>query len=164
MTPHPTEQERKEMNARDVRDQMPAGSPGCEVAEVTIPQLVGYVYESAPAAERKRLLEYLMQPLGVLSLAVVANGIFSKIRFRGGWPDLNIRPEDLSFVRVGDVIDLVDHVQQASVDAIDGLVSLLSTSPMVAGSAAAALLVAVLVQQSRARSDAFAGAHEPLAS
>lgn len=62
-------------------------------AEVSLPQLVGKVYESAPAAERSRLLEHLMCPLGVLSMAVVANGILSKLRFLGGWPDLHIRPE-----------------------------------------------------------------------
>ena len=52
-------------------------------------QLVGQVYETAPNPERKRLVEHLMKPLGILSLAAVANGIFVKIRLRaGGLTDL----------------------------------------------------------------------------
>src|SRR4029453_2173124 len=53
----------------------------------SVPKLVGEVYEAAPPRERSRLLEHLMRPLGVLSLAVVANGAFSKLRFFGGGPD-----------------------------------------------------------------------------
>lgn len=120
-------------------------------AEVLLPQLVGKVYESAPAAERGRLLEHLMRPLGVLSLAVVANGIFSRIRFPGGWPDLHIRPEDLESVRAEDVIALVDFVQKASWEAMEGLVQLLSDSPAMSATAGAALLISVLLNRARKR-------------
>jgi hypothetical protein len=116
-----------------------------------IPQLVAEVYEAATAVERSRLIAQLLQPLGVLSLVAVADGIFAKIRFRGGWEDLNIRLEDLRNVRAAHVIALVDHAQQVSVEAVDGLAQLLTASPLLAGSAAAALLVSMLVQRARSR-------------
>jgi hypothetical protein len=122
--------------------------PGA-TAEVSLPQLVGKVYECAPVAERSRLLEHLMRPLGVLSLAVVANGIFSKLRFLGGWPDLHIRPEDAEAIRAEDVVALVDYVQQASSDVMYGLVQLVSASPGMSATAGATLLIAALLKHSR---------------
>ena len=120
-------------------------------AEVSVPHLVGRVYASAPAAERSRLLEHLMRPLGVLSMAVVANGIFSKLRFLGGWPDLRIRPEDAEVIRAEDVVALVDYVQQASSDVMYGLVQLVSDSPVMSTTAAATVLTAVLLKRFRTR-------------
>lgn len=120
-------------------------------AEASLPQLVGKVYESVPAAERSRLLEHLMRPLGVLSMAVVANGIFSKPRFLGGWPDLHVRPEDAEAIRPDDVVALVDYVQQTSADVMYGLVQLVSESPVMSATAAATLLTAVLLQRFKKR-------------
>lgn len=124
--------------------------PGA-TTEVSVPHLVGKVYASAPMAERSRLLEHLMRPLGVLSMAVVANGIFSKLRFLGGWPDLRVRPEDAEAIRAEDVVALVDYVQQASSDVMYGLVQLVSDSPAMSTTAAAAVLTAVLLKRFRAR-------------
>ncbi len=121
------------------------------VCEATIAQLVGQVYEIAPPAERRRLLEHLIKPLGVLSLVAVANGIFASIRFRSGWPDLHVRVEDARNVQARDVITLVNHVQQVSVHAVDGLAQLLLASPVMTGSAAASLLITLLVKRSRNR-------------
>jgi len=121
------------------------------VSEAAIAQLVGQVYEIAPPAERRRLLEHLIKPLGVLSLVAVANGIFASIRFRSGWPDLHVRVEDAQNVQARDVITLVNHVQQVSVHAVDGLAQLLLASPVMTGSAAASLLVTLLIQRSRNR-------------
>lgn len=114
-------------------------------------QLIGHVYESAPPVVRTRLVEHLLRPLGVLSLVAVANGIFAKIRFRSEWQHLQDRAEDAQNVRASDVIALADHVQQVSVDAINGLAQMLAASPVMAGSAAAAVLVTVLMQRSRTR-------------
>jgi len=135
-----------------------AGELAGGTTEVSLPHLVGKVYESAPAVERSRLLEHLMRPLGVLSMAVVANGIFSKLRFLGGWPDLHIRPEDAEAIRTEDVVALVDFVQQASSDVMYGLVQVVSESPVLSATAGATLLIAVLLKRSRARpvdSDGF---------
>ncbi len=126
--------------------------PGWQTSEITVSQLVGEVYAQAPAPDRSRLLEYLLKPLGVLALVAVADGIFAKIRFRGGWNDLHVRLDDVNRVQPGDVTALVDRVQQVSGDAVDGLASIVSASPVImATSAAAALLVAILVQHARTR-------------
>jgi hypothetical protein len=121
------------------------------VSEAAIAQLVGQVYEIAPPAERRRLLEHLMKPLGVLSLVAIANGIFASIRFRSGWPDMQVRVEDAQNVQARDVIALVNHVQQVSAHAVDGLATLLAASPVMTGSAAASVLITLLVQRSRNR-------------
>lgn len=121
------------------------------VSEAAIAQLVGQVYEIAPPAERRRLLEHLIRPLGVLSLVAVANGIFASLPFRSGWPDLQIRVEDAQSIQVRDVIALVSYVQQVSVHAVDGLASVLASSPVTTGSAAASLLITLLLQRARTR-------------
>ncbi len=119
--------------------------------DAAIPQLLGQVYEAAPASERSRLVEQLVRPLGLLSLVAVAGGVFAGIRLRGGWPDFHVRLEDLPSVRASDVMALAEHAQQVSVEAVDGLAQVLAGSPVLAGSAAAALLVTLLVQRSRRR-------------
>lgn len=122
-----------------------------QAAEITIPELVAEVYEGAPATERGHLLEQLLRPLGVLSLVAIADGIFAKIRFRSGWQDLNVRLDDIQNVRASHVAALVDHAQQVSVEAVDGLAQMLTASPVLSGSAAAVLLVAVLLERARTR-------------
>lgn len=123
---------------------------GGEPPEHAIPDLIGQVYEVAPAAERGRMLELLMRPLGVLSLVAVAHGIFAAIRFRSG-RELHIQLDELGGVQAGDVVALAQHVQQVSVEAVDSLAQLLASSPQLAASTAAALLVATLVKRMRAR-------------
>jgi hypothetical protein len=128
-----------------------ANPRGRESEGIAIPELVGQVFEAAPAIERSRLLEQLMRPLGVLSLVAIAGGVFASLRFRGGWQDFHVRLDDAQRINASDVIALVDHVQQVSVEAVDGLAQTLAASPIMAGSAAAALLVTVLLQRARSR-------------
>ena len=139
------------MNSNPTHLQNPRAPSTSPVSEAAIAQLVGQVYEIAPPAERRRLLEHLIKPLGVLSLVAVANGIFASIRFRSGWPDMHIRLEDAQNVQSSDVITLVNYVQQVSVHAVDGLASVLAASPVLTGSAAASLLITALLQCSRTR-------------
>ena len=139
------------MNSNPTHLQNPRAPSTSPVSEAAIAQLVGQVYEIAPPAERRRLLEHLIKPLGVLSLVAVANGIFASIRFRSGWPDMHIRLEDAQNVQSSDVITLVNYVQQVSVHAVDGLASVLAASPVLTGSAAASLLITALLQRSRTR-------------
>jgi hypothetical protein len=115
--------------------------------DLTIPELVGKIYDVAPASERCRMLEHLIKPLGALALVGVCNGIFTKIWFRSGWNNLHIQPEDAQIVQGIDVISLARYVQQANAEVINGLASMLTTSPMIAYSAAAAMLVTVLVRR-----------------
>ena len=128
-----------------------ATSSPLPASDHAIAQLVGQVYEAAPPTERSRLIEHLLKPLGVLSLVAIANGIFATIRFRAGWPDMRVQAEDLNKVQPSDVIALVTRVQQVSVQVVDGLAELLTASPVLTRSAAAALLLTVLLQRARAR-------------
>jgi hypothetical protein len=120
-------------------------------ASGTIPDLVAQVYEAAPQEERRELLAMLLRPLGLLSLAAIGNGIFAHLRLHGGWPEFRPPGEDLQRVRGSDIAALVHHVQQVSIETVQGLAGFLKGSPVLAGSAAAAMLVAVLVQHSRRR-------------
>jgi hypothetical protein len=126
-------------------------SADCTATEAEIAQLVGQVYAIAPPTVRTRLLEHLLKPLGVLSLVAIANGIFANIRFRNNTPELHVRVEDAQNVQPGDVITLVNHVQQVSIHAVDGLADMLGSSSVMTGSAAAMLLITLLVQRSRNR-------------
>jgi hypothetical protein len=139
------------MNPHDSPAMVSPSSASGSAPDITIPELVGQIYDAAPATERCRMLEYLMRPLGVLALVGVCNGIFAKIWFRCGWNDLHIGSEDAQTVRGIDVISLVDYVQQASAETINGLVSLLTTSPVMVYSAATAMLVTMLVQRAQNR-------------
>jgi hypothetical protein len=121
---------------------------------LSIAHLVGQVYEDAPTPERRHLLEHLLRPLGVLSLVAVANGIFAAVRFRSvrsGWNDMQVRAEDIQNVGAREVIELVDHVQQVSAEAVDGLAQVITASPVLAGSTAAMMLAALLLKRARAR-------------
>lgn len=139
------------MNPTPISETIAAPELSRQTSELSIAQLVGQVYECAPPAERSRLLEHLLRPLGVLSLVAVANGIFARIRFRSGWPEMHVGLEDAQNVQTGDVITLVTYVQQVSIQAVDGLADMLVASPVMTGSAAAALLLTVLVQRTRTR-------------
>lgn len=118
--------------------------------EMMIPRLVGQVYEAAPAIERGRLLEQLLRPLGLLSLAAIADGVFASPRIRAGWQDFHFLRDDMQRIDMSDVIALVEYVQQVSIDAVDSLAQTLAVSPMMAGSAAA-VLVTLLLQRARRR-------------
>lgn len=127
----------------------PAGqAPGSDMA---IPALVAQVYESAPMEARCHLLETLLKPLGILSLVAIANGVFAKIRFRTAGHELSVRADDLQNVHPADLVALVHHAQQVSVETVDSLVSLLTSSGSVASSSAAALLIGLLVQRAWSR-------------
>lgn len=139
------------MNVNPVAFNAAADDQDSRGAIPSVAQLVAQVYEAAPAADKSRLLEHLLRPMGVLALVAVADGIFAKIRFRGGWPQLHVRLEDAQGVRASDIATLVDYVQQVSVHAIDGLAQVISMSPVVATSASAALLLTLLVQRKTGR-------------
>ena len=128
-----------------------ASQPPEPASELAIPSLVAQVYEAAPTEDRCHLVETLLRPLGVLSLVAIANGIFAKIRFRNAGQELNVRMDDLQNVQAADMIALVHHAQQVSIETVDSLAQLLASSGATTGSAAAALLIGLLVQRARAR-------------
>ena len=112
-------------------------------------RLVVDAFQSASPVVRRHLLERLLRPLGVLSLVAVAGGIFAKIPLRSNWQHLQVRIEDVQNLRSSDLIALVDHVQQVSVEAVTGVAHMIAASPLMASSAAAAVLGTVLVRHSR---------------
>lgn len=139
------------MNTHLNQEAAPPPTPGTQDAALAIPQLVAEVYADAPAVLRVSLLEQLLKPMGVLPLAIVANGIFATIRFNSGWPDMHLRFEDVRNVQPKDVAALVERVQQVSLSAFDGLARILTSSPLMTSSAAAAILLATLMKMSRNR-------------
>ena len=116
-----------------------------------VAQLVGKVYKDAPPEMRGCLLEHLLKPLGVLALLTVANGVFSKIRFRTGWAARPVQLEDTRRVQASDVTELVDYIQHASIQVVDSLIQLLANPPTLAGSAAAVVLVSLLMKRAHFR-------------
>lgn len=118
--------------------------------ERMVSQLIGKIYEAAPVTVRSKLILHLMKPLGVLSLVTVADGIFARIRFRNSWPDVQVLPDDVKRVEPQDIVALTHYAQQASLHVLDGLAQVILASPVVATSAAAALLIHILVQRSQA--------------
>lgn len=113
-------------------------------------QLVVAAFKAAPPLVRRQLLERLIRPLGLLSLAAVAGGIFAKIRLRSGWENLQVQIEDVQNVNTRDLIALVEHVQQVSAETVAGVARIIADSPWMAGSAISAVLVTMLVRSARA--------------
>lgn len=132
--------------ARNVRARsVPAGEDG------KIAVLLDDVFHHMPKGEQARVLEKLIMPLGLLSLAAVANGVFARLWLQSGAHASQLRLDDVGIIGPGDVADLVVFVQQVSVETVDGLAQLLATSPALVGSAAAAALIAALTRRIQAR-------------
>jgi hypothetical protein len=119
--------------------------------------LVAAVFDAAPLPERKRLLELMIRPLGLLSLAAVANGIFAKIGLRSNWTQFKLQTDDVNNVQSDDVIALAHYVQQVSSHAFDGMRQVLMGSPALMGTTAAAVLLTLLTKEYKRRNAAAAG-------
>lgn len=119
--------------------------------DVAVPELLAQVYDAASPPERTRLLAQLMQPLGVLSLVAVAGGVFARLRFRDAPGPLNLRLEDTLMIGAAEVRALAEHAQQVSVETVDALRLWLTQGPVLAGSAAALLLVQLLKRRAAQR-------------
>ena len=120
-------------------------------AETLVPQLVGQVFEAAPPPVKLALMDALLRPLGVLSVVAVAGGVFGKIRFHPNWPRLQDDTDLMRRVTSTDIVELVNHAQKVSFTVLDNLARVVGSSPAVTYSAAATLLMAVLVHRQRQR-------------
>ena len=91
-------------------------SAGPEARSRILTELVGQVYEVAPLSTRRRLLETMLRPMGVLGLVTVPGGVFVKLRFGPGMGlhEAHLRLEDVGLVDTSDVSALVDRLQQVS--------------------------------------------------
>jgi hypothetical protein len=112
-------------------------------------QLVGKVFETAPAVEKRRLIEQLMRPLGLLSLVGIANGIFVNMHLRSASRGSRVGIDEVQKVQTSDVIALANCIQQVSMQAVHDLAQIITTSPTLASSAAAILLVQILSKHSK---------------
>ena len=110
--------------------------------------LIGRAYDTAPTPVRQTLLEKLLTPLGPLGLVAVAGGLFANLRFRDGWANFSVRPEDVQRIHTEDVIALAAYVQQVSWTAVLDAAKVISASPAMAGSGVAAVLTTLLIHQS----------------
>ncbi len=114
-------------------------------------RLVGKTFETAPVTTQARLLEQLLQPVGMLPLIAVANGLFARLRFRAGWSHPAIRQSDLVSVRSGDVATLAEQLLQMRSDALIGLIPLLVNAAAQSGSRVASTLATLLHQRAPRR-------------
>ncbi|MDO9315131.1 MAG: hypothetical protein Q7T97_11350 [Burkholderiaceae bacterium] len=128
-------------------------------ADAAVPVLLARVYEVAPPPERARMLTHLMQPLGLLSLVAVANGVFASLRLRNPSAPLSLRFEDTLRISAADVMALAEHAQQVSVETVDALAQWLTATPVLASSAAAMLLVRLLKRRSLRRHRSIGSKH-----
>ena len=120
-------------------------------------ELVSQVYETAPLRARRRLLETMLRPMGVLGLMTVAGGIFAKLRFGMGLHDTHLRLEDVGLINTSHVTALADRLQQVSNTALFSLANVVTASPALASSTAASVLLVLLFKTSRdKREDDFA--------
>ncbi len=122
-------------------------SPPSDKARI-LNQLIGRAYETAPTPVRQTLLEKLLRPLGPLGLVSVAGGLFATLRFRDGWANLAVQPEDVQRISPADVIALAGYVQQVSWSALLEAAKVAAGSPAMAGSGVAAVLTTLLIHHS----------------
>jgi hypothetical protein len=114
-------------------------------------RLVARVYGDASLEMQRDILLSVAQPLGVLSLVAVANGVFSKVFFRDSDLTPNISLEQVSSIALTDVWTLIDFAYQVSGDAFNGLAQLIPASPSVAATASALLLLTWIAQRKKRR-------------
>ena len=153
------------MNAHPIHTEsapLPCGGDAQPCSDDAVPELVARMYEDAPPLVRERVLEQLLQPLGVLSLAAVANGIFAKMALGRNWSQLKVSTEDAMHVHARDIVALVQHVQQVSVQAVDGLTCIIASTPVLTSSAAAAVLMSLLANRSMRRGPVLGNDFDPL--
>ena len=111
------------------------------------------MFDAAPPPVNLALVDALLRPLGVLSVVAVAGGVFGKIRFHPDWPRLQDDQDLVRRVTSTDIVELVNHAQKVSFTVLDNLARVMSSSRAVTCSAAATLLVAVLVHRQSQRID-----------
>ena len=145
-------------NAATMAGALPAPSPN-----ELLPALVARVYAEATPAVRGRLLQQLLLPLSLLSLAAVANGLFARLTMGDGWVQRKVSLDDANRVDASDVIALVHHVQQVSVQAVESLSKIIVSSPVLASSAAAAMQLTLLAKQRRNRAPVLDNDFDPIA-
>lgn len=122
-----------------------------------IGRLAARAFEAASPAERSRFIETLIRPLGLLSVAAVANGVFTPWRLGGAGGAPHVPVEEATQVQPRDLAALVEHALQVGAETLDGLAGVLAASPVVGTCSAAALLLAALAWMASRRARPAAG-------
>lgn len=127
------------------------------VRSLMLSRLMGQAFEALAPAERVVMITHLLRPLGMLSLAMVADGVFLKNRCDGQSADLAFASEAVQHIHASDVVALANRVQQVSVEVVDEIAKLIKTSPGMADSPVTAMLAKIPLRRTRARQadDAF---------
>jgi hypothetical protein len=134
------------MHNLDIHHFKPVDDGSQNAPDPTLVALIAKAYEEGSPSIRRRILEHLLRPLGILSLMGVSNGVFARVCERAGWSDFSIRVADTHKIDSTEVMALASYVQQYSAKAFHGLLHVFGTSPALAGSATAALLIAILLR------------------
>lgn len=119
---------------------------------LVLPRLIGQAFEALPPPQRRAILSHLLKPLGMLSLATIGNGVFlinrSQLLLQNA---AAAEAEYLQDIDVNDVVELVDRVQQVSVEVVDAVAQMIEASPDLAHSPLIAILEQIPLRRKRTR-------------
>lgn len=118
---------------------------------MVLPRLIGQAFEALPPPQRRAILSHLLKPLGMLSLATIGNGVFLINRSQLLLQNAAAEAEYLQDIDVNDVVELVDRVQQVSVEVVDAVAQMIEASPDLAHSPLIAILEQIPLRRKRTR-------------
>lgn len=127
------------------------GSATPTMRGLMLSRLLGQAFEALPVDGRLVMITHLLRPLGMLSRATVADGIFLNNQFFGKTPDLAVVAAEMQRIQVSAVVDLANRVQQVSVEVVDEIAKIIKTSPQMANSPVVAILEKIPLRRTRAR-------------
>ena len=90
------------------------------------PSLIGLAYGSASATDRAKIVSRLMQPLGLLSLASIARGVFASIRIRISATEADVQATDVESIQARDVVILAKRAQKVKPEVVEGTLQMLT--------------------------------------
>jgi len=108
----------------DPREQRPA-----HAAPELAPWIAELFADAAPA-QRVRLLNGLLRPVGPLALVSIAAGAFGSLLPDEHWHVASVTLDDAERLTGGQVLELARYVEQKSPEAIAGLPELLADCPL----------------------------------
>ena len=106
--------------------------------------LVADLYAKAAPAQRARLLNGLLRPVGPLALVAIAAGAFADLLPTTRWQVATVSLDDAMRLTSGQVLELARYVEQKSPEAFIKLPELLADSPLWVSSLGGALLLLAL--------------------
>lgn len=113
--------------------------------------MVVRIYTDAEPEIQREILKVAIQPLSVLSLVAVANGIFSRVLFKDGQLAADIPIEQVTRLEINDVSSLIEFAYQVSDKAFDGLAPLLLKSRKIAAKGSTLQFLSWISKRTRTR-------------